>query len=162
MWSFMWTLGLTVGAEGRGGNCCQPLLGSSSLPFSLLFRLSQEPGKKIPKKNRLWEYINLSQILECRNWEQCYFLEYMFQIFGSVYCSTVFQGKQTVGHDLLYAENPFFIFVRRKLQIFIWKFFYVCSTISKKWQHEANNHFRNKCLYMSPYKVPALFYIVQK
>ncbi len=34
------------------------------------------------------------------------------------------------------------------------KIYYFCSTISKNRQHKANNHFRSKCLYMSPYTVP--------
>jgi hypothetical protein len=35
------TLGSTAGAEGRAGNCRQPLLGGSFLPFSPLLQLSQ-------------------------------------------------------------------------------------------------------------------------
>jgi hypothetical protein len=38
----MWTLSSTAGAEWKAGNCRQPLFGRSSLPFSLLLRLSQE------------------------------------------------------------------------------------------------------------------------
>ncbi len=40
--SFKCTLGSTAGVEGRAGNCCQPLLGGSSLPFSTLLQLSRE------------------------------------------------------------------------------------------------------------------------
>ncbi len=41
-WPFMWTLSSTSGAEGKAGNCRQPVLGSRSLPLSLLLWFSQE------------------------------------------------------------------------------------------------------------------------
>jgi len=47
----MWTLGSTAGVEGRAGNCRQPLLGGSYLPFSPLLRLSPEFSHAI-QKNR--------------------------------------------------------------------------------------------------------------
>ncbi len=69
------SLGSTAGAEGRAGNCREPLSGSSSLPFSLLLRFSWEfshakQENRDSKKDRSWEYINGSQIHECRNWER--------------------------------------------------------------------------------------------
>ncbi len=53
-WLFMWTLSSTAGAEGRAGNCCQLLLGGSSLPFSPLLRLS-------------WEFSHTKQEIEIPN-----------------------------------------------------------------------------------------------
>ncbi len=67
-WWFMWTLASTAGAEGRTGNCRQPLLDGSSLPFSLHTRLSWEFSHALQENrdsiwDRWWEYINRSQIL---------------------------------------------------------------------------------------------------
>jgi hypothetical protein len=56
--------------EQRGGQG-QLVLGSSSLPFSALLRLSWEFSQKIEIQIRpLQEYINRFQIHECRNGEQ--------------------------------------------------------------------------------------------
>ena len=70
----MWTLGSTAGEEQRAGNCCQPLLGGSSLTFSPLLRLSREFSHAIQenrdsKLDLSWEYINRSQTHECGNWD---------------------------------------------------------------------------------------------
>ncbi len=61
-----------MGAEGRAGNCRQPLLGGSSLPFSPLLWLSPKFSCKTGNRDSKWdqsrEYLNRSQIHECRNW----------------------------------------------------------------------------------------------
>ncbi len=56
--SFMWTRGSTAGVEGRVGNCRQPLLGGSYLPFSPLLRLSREFSHAI-QENRRFQLITI-------------------------------------------------------------------------------------------------------
>ncbi len=73
---FIWTLGSTAGEEKRAGNCCQPLLGSNSLPFSSSLAVepkvfSRNTGKysRDSKLYLSWEYINCSQTHDCGNWD---------------------------------------------------------------------------------------------
>jgi hypothetical protein len=165
-WSFMWVNSrLRSGGEDRELPPTTAVLSAFAVEPRVL---SCKPRNRDSKKDRLWEYINRYQIHDCWKWERgravSFLGIYVSKFWHSVY-SLVAQGKQTVVHDLLYAwkfryGKYFLCFLRRHLQIFIGKFIMFVQQVAKIDKMKQIITFAAKCLCMSPYTVPTLFYIV--
>jgi hypothetical protein len=105
------TFGSTAGSVKRAGNCCPPLLGSSSLPSPLFLRFSESSHKCPRNKFPIWKITNhkWKQLVLATNFLFVLFWEWMrFQIKHLFWILTdfsfaVYEGYERDGtcHDLL-------------------------------------------------------------